>query len=76
MSKLVIDEVIDPHTIVVEGITYEAHPNPESDCRSRDNSVCAFFSRTEPCHHIPCFATHMRKLGNNDRKDVIWLEKA
>ena len=76
MTTLVIDEVVDQRTIVVEGITYEAHPCPESDCGKRDNSVCAFFSRTESCCHIPCFATHMRKLGNNDRKDVIWLEKA
>ena len=76
MNNLVIDEIIDPHTIVVEGIAYEAHPNPESDCGKHDNNVCAFYSRTESCHTIPCLATQMRRLGSNDRKDVIWLEKA
>jgi hypothetical protein len=74
VNKLVIDEILDPHTIVVEGITYAAHPY--RDCGVHDNSVCAFFSRTESCHTIPCLANQMRKLGNNDRKDVIWLEKA
>ena len=75
MNKLIIDEVIDPHTIVIEGITYEAHPCPESDCGTHDNNMCAFYNRTESCHTIPCLATQMRKLGNNDHKDVIWLEK-
>ena len=76
MSVLVIDTVVDPSTIVVEGITYEAHPCPYLDCGTHDNNVCAFYSRIESCHTIPCLATEMRRLGNNDRKDVMWLEKA
>lgn len=76
MSKLIIDKVIDSHTIVVEGITYEAHPCPYLDCGVYDTSMCAFYDRDESCHTIPCLATEMRRLGNNDRKDVMWLEKA
>ena len=78
MSNLVIDEIIDSHTIVVEGVTYAAHHDPDSCCGMGidTETVCAFYERIESCHTIPCLATQMRRLGNNDRKDVIWLEKA
>ena len=73
---IVVDAVVNGTTIVVEGKTYEAHPNPDSDCGWVRSSVCAFYPRIDSCHTIPCLATQMRRLGNNDRKDVIWLEKA
>jgi cellulose synthase/poly-beta-1,6-N-acetylglucosamine synthase-like glycosyltransferase len=76
IKPIVVDSFVNSTTIVVEGVTYEAHHNQESDCGWYSKQVCAFYSRIESCHTIPCLASQMRRLGNTDRKDVVWLAKA
>jgi len=76
IKPIIVDAVVNSTTIVVEGVTYEAHHNPESDCGWYNKQVCAFYPRIDSCHTIPCRASHMRRIGNTTRVDVIWLAKA
>jgi hypothetical protein len=77
VNSLVIDEVVSPDTIVVTGKTYIAHQDPSSGCglSSRIPGKCAFYSSPISCRSIPCTASQLRRIGNTNGKDVVWLAK-